>query len=103
MSIGKALFVYGFTDVSVGFEHSGFLALAVEVGSSDSRWPKKDRKGTRGCGKKRKKLVVRRGFGCDGVRCAGSLILDCAKSKGEGGEGKEGGGVGAGEAPSTTP
>jgi len=49
MSIGKALFVCGFPDVSVDYERLDFLALVVGVeGSSDSsgsREPKKDQKG----------------------------------------------------------
>ena len=94
-SIEETLFVCGFTDVSVDFEHSGLLALAVEVESSDestsdSKGPKKDHEEGGACRKKRRKVGreegyrVRRGGGASGA------CFSIVRNRGGGRRGGEG-------------
>ena len=111
MSIGEALFVCGFTDVSANFERLGFLAVAVDDqvefsdASSGRREPEKGHKEVEFVEKKRKVVGREEGYRLQrGVGASGVWPSDYEKSKGEGEEGMEGrrGGVGD-EAPSTTP
>ena len=93
-SIEETLFVCGFTDVSVDFEHSGLLALAVEVESSDestsdSNGPKKGHEGG-ACRKKRGKVGREEGYRVRRVVGASGACFSIVRNRGGGRRGGEG-------------
>ena len=107
MSINEALFVCGFPNVFSRLEIPG--AGRLRGLGRFKRSEKTSEKGRNGGGicrkKEEKKLVVRMDIGCNGLwvrRGCGSRLCEIEGKEGGGEEGKEGG-VGADEAPSTTP
>lgn len=94
-SIEETLFVCGFTDVSVDFEHSGLLALAVEVESSDestsdSNGPKKGHEEGGACRKKRGKVGREEGYRVRRVVGASGACFSIVRNRGGGRRGGEG-------------
>ena len=95
MSIGEVLFVCGFPDVSVAFEQSKFLVLAVVEGwddSSDPREPQKKAEMDAEFVEKTRKKSRPRGriSAATGCGCVGGVVLDYGKSKVKREEGRKG-------------